>query len=503
VSALPVTSAFPSRTRDLASRAVIAMRRLMAVCALAGLGLVLARAPLTWAVALVAGAAGGLLLLRRPVLGLYALAVAIPVGSLGSVSVGGYGLTLAQPLLFATLGAAAAQNMATRRVPHVRSPLMVGTLVLLAALALSLLNAYDLSSAGTELLKWIEFGLLLAVVSSATGVGESRWLVAALLAGGAVEGLLGIYQFLFQVGPPGFVLLGRYMRAYGTFAQPNPYGGYLGMLIPLACAVVVTRWRRHVAGVRISIWGNRLLWWLALAALVTMGAGLLMSWSRGALLGAVVGLVLMALALARRTWPWLVALALVVLVSAPVWQPLVPGDYLSRLDDTTAYLGQDLGMVEIDDANFAVIERLAHWQAAWRMFSMSPWTGVGVGQYATVYPTVALARWQDPLGHAHNYYLHLLAESGLLGLAAYLWLMVAALLAAWKRARQSEGWPRTLALGALGMLGHLLTHSLVDNLYVQDLYLLVAIVLGMLFVHGELRDESSVSASSHLGTDVR
>ena len=112
----------------------------------------------------------------------------------------------------------------------------------------------------------------------------------------------------------------------------------------------------------------------------------------------------------------------------------------------------------------------------------------GRGQYAAVYPTVALARWQDPLGHAHNYYLHMLAESGLLGLAAYLWLMVAALRAAWKRARKAEGWPRVLALGALGMLGHVLTHSLVDNLYVQDMYLLVAMILGMLLVHDRPRE---------------
>jgi putative inorganic carbon (HCO3(-)) transporter len=463
---------------------------------------VLARAPLACAVALVAGAAGGLLLLRRPALGLYALAFAIPFGSPGSVTVGAYGLTLAQPLLLAALGAAAVQSMATRRVPHMGSPLIVSSLAVLGALAISLLHVQDLSSAGTELLKWIEFGLLLAYVSGAVGIRESRWLVAALLAGGAAEGLLGIYQFLLQVGPPGFVLLGRYMRAYGTFAQPNPYGGYLGMLIPLACAVVVTRWRRHDTGARISFWGNRLLWWLALAAFMTMAAGLMMSWSRGALLGVVVGMTLMALALARRTWPWLLALALLVLVTAPAWQPLVPGDYLSRLDDTTAYLGQDLGLVVIDDANFAVIERLAHWQAAWRMFSLSPWTGVGVGQYATVYPTVALARWQDPLGHAHNYYLHVLAESGLLGLAAYLWLVIAALVTSWKRARHAEGWPRTVALGALGMLGHLLTHSLVDNLYVQDLYLLVAIILGMLVIDDRSQSDPGLSKSSQPAMDV-
>ncbi|MFH1085472.1 MAG: hypothetical protein V1772_06895, partial [Chloroflexota bacterium] len=42
-----------------------------------------------------------------------------------------------------------------------------------------------------------------------------------------------------------------------------------------------------------------------------------------------------------------------------------------------------------------------------------------------------------------------------------------------------RGWERALALGALGMLGHLLAHNLVDNLYVHGMYLLVALVLGL------------------------
>lgn len=469
------------------------LRTMVAACAIGAFGLILARAPLTWALALVVGAVGGVFLLKNPVLGLYALAFAVPFGSLRSMSIGGFSVSPAQPMLAVTLGAAVAQIMANRRVPRLRSPLLAATVALLAALALSLLNAQDLSSAGAELLKWIEFGLLLAFVVSAVGARQSRWLVAMLLLAGAAEGLLGVYQFLRQIGPPGFVLLGRYMRAHGTFAQPNPYGGYLGMLVPLAFATLIVRWRQLTPGpTSLTVrWPERLLWLLALGALASMAAGLVMSWSRGALLGALAGISLVVLALARRTWPLLLTIALVALLLPPIWQPLVPGDYLSRLDDTTAYLGQDLDLVEVDDANFAVIERLAHWQAAWRMFSRSPWIGVGIGQYAVAYPSVALARWQDPLGHAHNYYLHMLAESGMLGLGTYLLLLIVALRVAWDRARHAEGWPRVLALGALGMLGHIITHSMVDNLYVHDMYLLVALILGMLLSRGQELPEGS------------
>jgi hypothetical protein len=33
--------------------------------------------------------------------------------------------------------------------------------------------------------------------------------------------------------------MGRFMRAYGTFRQPNPYAGYLGYLAPVAVSLAV------------------------------------------------------------------------------------------------------------------------------------------------------------------------------------------------------------------------------------------------------------------------
>jgi O-antigen ligase len=298
---------------------------------------------------------------------------------------------------------------------------------------------------------------------------------------GILEGLLGIYQFLFRVGPEGFVLFGRYMRAYGTFLQPNPFGGYLGLSLPLAYAIVLIQWRPALEGWRHRAYGVSALWALAVAATAVMSAALVMSWSRGALLGAAAGAALVLLALGRRAWGAALVLALVALLLAPGLVGGLPTELLGRVTDASAYLGgADLTAVEIDDDNFAIIERLAHWQAAWRMFSRQPWLGVGPGQYATVYPEVALPRWADPLGHAHNYYLNVLAEGGLVGLAGYLVFVAAAITAAWRAARHAATpWARALGLGALGMLGHLLAHSAVDNLYVHEMYLLGALILGL------------------------
>ena len=65
------------------------------------------------------------------------------------------------------------------------------------------------------------------------------------------------------------------------------------------------------------------------------------------------------------------------------------------------------------------MERMAHWQSAWYMFLDHPWNGLGLGNYPAAYPAYQLlSNFKDPLGHAHNLYLNILAESGVSGLQA-------------------------------------------------------------------------------------
>lgn len=454
------------------------VQRALLLLGFLALGLFLAHAPLTLCLLALLGAIGGVLLLRRPALGLIALAFSVPFGSLRELHLGDVTLGLSELVLAATLCAWAARWAALRQRGLLRLPLTGPLLLLVSAASLALLPAQNLAPALKEWLKWIEFLLLYLVAGSALTPGERRGVAAALLLAGTLEAALGLYQFLFQVGPPGFILLGRYMRAYGTFRQPNPFGGYLGLLLPLGYAIVIGQGGAALRRTRAS-WSERLLWVLALGATAVMALGLMASWSRGALVGLAGGLLLVALALGRRTWALLVIALLLVALLGPTLAGLLPAGFVDRLADTVTLAGQDLATIEIDDANFALVERLAHWQAAWRMFAQRPWLGVGLGQYATVYPTVAVPRWQDPLGHAHNYYLNILAEGGLLGLAAYLGCWGLTVSAVWRRARCTAGWERVLALAALGMLGHLLAHSLFDNLYVHEMYLLIAVLLAV------------------------
>src|SRR2546428_11360784 len=64
---------------------------------------------------------------------------------------------------------------------------------------------------------------------------------------------------------------------------------------------------------------------------------------------------------------------------------------------------------------------MAHWPAGWYMILDPPWLGVGAGKYAAAYPDYFVATWREALGHAHNYYLNILAELGVVGGAGLGW----------------------------------------------------------------------------------
>jgi O-antigen ligase len=391
--------------------------------------------------------------------------------------------------------------------------------------------------------------LLYLLVTALLPARQIKWVVVTLLLTGAAQAALGLYQFIFKIGPEGFLLFGgRFLRAYGTFAQPNPYAGYLGLILPLALSLVV--WgltdfvRPRVSGgsslARLSgskfaqpglsnpgkigdlaIPSEQKLDLLSLInkstgqiaktlflALSSLSLGLLLaalvaSQSRAAWLGFAVAALITLIALNKKPG---VALATLVLVSAIILltstldlirvtqmdtASLEGADetvtahsaVIQRLADAVAITSiTDISTLEVNDANFAIIERLAHWQAAREMWRDHPWLGVGFGNYAVLYPAYAVGRWFDPLGHAHNYILNLGAETGLLGVSGYLIFWILTFRVTWLVGQRSRGFDRAIAAGGLGILVHLHIHNLFDNLYVQGMYLHVAIILALISI---------------------
>ncbi len=455
-------------------------------------------------------AESGLLLLRTAVLllilvePLFGLFAALLTGPLGATEVGL--LDSGQFYLLLSLLSWLAHGLRARRIFIPRTFLAVPLAFFLGIAAVSVLGAPSYSFGFKELLKWVEMlAIMLLVVDRVTHWQTQHrrrgpavvWLLAALFAAGVSQALLGIYQFALQPdGPEHFLVLGRFYRAYGTFNQPNPFGGFLNLTAVLALGVFLSYlppiwaqirdWRVEIRSTQSSLSTLHFLKFLpALAAgLVTAVSllGVIASWSRGAWLSLGVATAVLVLFWPRKLWQgaFLLLLGVAVLLGG-MQVGLVPASVSERITSFSEDLRfGDVRGEDITDENYAVLERLAHWQAALAMAQDHPWLGIGFGNYEPAYADYALINWPYPLGHAHNYYLNLLAETGIIGLLAYLLLWTAVFWQTIRVVRQTDGWRRGVALGLLGVWVALTTHHLVDKLYVNNIYIQLGALFGLL-----------------------
>ncbi|RME46621.1 MAG: O-antigen ligase domain-containing protein [Chloroflexi bacterium] len=437
----------------------------------------LAWLPLPVAGALLAAATFGAILLIWPVVGLYALVLILPFAPVMRISMGPATVGPTDLLLAATALAWFLQHVALgRRFRPL--PLLWLILPFFLALLYSTLAAASLEQALPELVKWVEFLVIYGLGVQLLDRQHRFPLLVAILVAAAVEAGLGLVQFLFRLGPESFQL-GPYLRAYGTFRQPNPFAGYLGLVLPLGLALTLwageRAWaRRHQRKAALL---QLLLAGLLAVLVVTVAAGIVASWSRGAWLGVLASsvVVLLLYSTAGRM-AVLVGAGLALLAS-----PLFPAALKARLLDVARYFGtwNARGAV-ITDANYSVLERVAHWQAAWEMFADHFWLGVGVGNWDTAYSRYAIPPWYDPMGHAHNVLFHYAAVAGIFGALTYLWMWLGALAAALLSVARNRGLQRSLSIGVAGLLIHLSVHNQLDNLWVQGMPLLIALALSLL-----------------------
>lgn len=445
----------------------------------------------------------GLLLLRTAVLiltliePLFGLFAALLTGPLGATEAGL--LDSGQFFLLLSLLAWLAHGLRQRRLFVPRTFLAVPLALFVGVAAVSVINAPSYSFGFKELLKWVEMLAIMLMVVDRVTIWQARnrhrgsaiaWLLAALFAAGISQAGLGLYQFALQPdGPEHFLVLGRFYRAYGTFNQPNPFGGFLNLTAVLALGIFLSYLP--------AIWVEIRDWRLTISMpqspnfLPALGVGfvtavtllgVIVSWSRGAWLSLAMATAVLLLFWPRKPQHGVLLLALGGgLLLGGIQIGLVPVSVTDRITSFSQDLRfGDVRGEDITDENYAVLERLAHWQAALAMAEDHPWLGVGFGNYEPAYADYALINWPYPLGHAHNYYLNLLAETGIIGLLAYLLLWTAVFWQTIRVIRQVTGWQRGVALGLLGVWVALTAHHLVDKLYVNNIYIQLGALFGLL-----------------------
>jgi O-antigen ligase len=374
-------------------------------------------------------------------------------------------------------------DMQMRRVSLRRllfpSPVLLCLLPFLLVSGLSLFTAWSAHHWLTEWIKWVQIALLIIIIRDLGERYGVRWLVFSLMLAAAIHALIGIYQFYGGSGALHLLVEGRYFRAFGTFGQPNPFGGFMGIIAPLAVAAAFSQ---LIMAIRQRTAGQ----W-ALCALYALFAGLIafalyLSWSRGAWLGLAAACAVMFVLIPRR---WGVSVLLVagtgVIIGGALMSGRVPASITSRLSSITLEITSagDVRGTDITPENYANVERLAHWQAALDMAHYALPLGVGFGNYEIAYPRFALLNWEMALGHAHNYYLNVFAETGMIGFICYAVMMIGFVVVLLRLRQHPGDGERLIATGILGSLVYLAVHSLTDNLYVNNLYLHIGALLGL------------------------
>ncbi|MEM9776570.1 MAG: O-antigen ligase family protein, partial [Chloroflexota bacterium] len=400
-------------------------------------------APLNWLIGLflgVAATAGLLLLLRHPVMGIPLVLMFAPLAAYearaGIPFVGFLPISLGQIAFIGLIALWVLTRLIKREVCFPQAKSFTWLLLFAGLMIVTTLPALSTADGAKEVIKWIQLGLMMLICLDLTRYAAKDWQllnhgiwlpVSFLVIGGLSQSIIGISQFVNPNGPESFQILGRFSRAFGTFEQPNPFGGYIawhfvfftGLILPS-----LTNRLMHFIQPKQKLQDEN-LHWLPTAGFIVIillfGVALVASWSRGAWLAAVAGLATITLFLPKDRKTGILLILTAILGIVILWQSgLLPNSITSRLASSTQIEFIPVRDQEVSPANFAVLERQAFWQAAFSMFESNIWTGVGFGNYDAAYPDHFVGTWERSLGHAHNYYINLLAETGIVGLLAYL-----------------------------------------------------------------------------------
>jgi putative inorganic carbon (HCO3(-)) transporter len=318
----------------------------------------------------------------------------------------------------------------------------------------------------------------------------STWLIATLVLSGAIVGLLGLLQYVGLdlapflgkkqcFAPDGSVCSnivqdGGVRRVLSVYGHPNNLGLFLGRVWPLAVALTIARLRTKNRELRTSLfpelsgsWPGTL--WLVLGSVLCLG-GIVVSFSRGAWLGALAALAVLALGLTKdqrgEAKENATRSSLVLGPSSLKW--------IVGLGATAIVLGGLALTLRGDVTGGSTPVRLLLWREALGYIRLHP-LGIGLDQFGHYHDPDSGLSLIDPsllnsseryAAHPHNLLLDTWLRVGPLGLLAFGWLLARFL----RNGRRHADDP--IVLGALAAMVAALAHGLVDNFYfVPDLAL--------------------------------
>jgi putative inorganic carbon (HCO3(-)) transporter len=294
-------------------------------------------------------------------------------------------------------------------------------------------------------------GALLKVLMSSTIVVALFGLYQVI-----ISGYSALYDILYPVQEEILQIPAWEGRITSFLEHYNGLAGYINLIVPFCVGFALRCTDPALRTVS--------RWCLALASVA-----LLLTQSRGGLLAYAAMLLLSACFFAPNRKSRMRRIAIVMI--ACVLAGAVAGFFFQRL-------------AEIDD--YTAVSRLAIWGGAFTVFARSPLLGTGFGNLRMLLGGL-LNLPEGWTGDAHNLYLELLAETGLLGFVAFMFFIVVALRKAFTRYRDSrEEFDRIIGFAVFVAIVGVLVHGTVDYLFhtTPQVAALFILVFGILRAQG-------------------
>jgi hypothetical protein len=307
------------------------------------------------------------------------------------------------------------------------------------------------------------FALLLLGLSRTIRNVSLSWLMGGLIALGVLLALIGIVQrgLIDEVNPLVYGFWKPYEggRVFGPFINRNHFAGWMLLVLPVivgySCGVVHAlrlparrRWSDWLHWAT-SVEASRFL--LAAGAIMAMAAALVLTQSRSGLLGFACGLAVIAgfvLVRARKTS--VRAAALLYFGALLVGAVMLTG--AGRTIDRVATATTD------------TTGRLSAWRDTMEIAADFPIAGTGLGTFANAMLVYQSGPRHLMYAQAHNDYLQLVAEGGLLVTLPALAVLAGIVLAIRRRLAAGDDDPVTswVRVGAVGALAAIAVQSLME-----------------------------------------
>jgi putative inorganic carbon (HCO3(-)) transporter len=315
---------------------------------------------------------------------------------------------------------------------------LIPVLVFLAACALSIIAAQNKLVAMRETLQFVWMcGLFLYILNESQKRNIFYPLAAILISIAAVISVVGLYQYFFVREPIHFLINATRLRAHGFYAQPNTLGGFLSGIIPLLFGLYFISFNGSETTSNFG-WIKRYLYnkSIILTALFIISAGLMVTYSRASWIGLFGGILVLAYTLRKKiSWKrYIIPVGIIGMLTVVL-----------LLDVSRSHLDVEESIIDnlVADRGFSNSQRSMLIGVAISIIRDHPIGGVGIGNFQSRLPEYAspelinsmLVDYNDStkswyINHnkkfdveiVHNMPLQVVVETGIVGLAALLWV---------------------------------------------------------------------------------